>query len=100
MIIAGMSLLQPCASANITSVNNRYTLAATIVAAAVVMVFGIFFVFRSLTLLLPLRMLSTPSELRTAKVILGKELQLTFAVRMRISSMELPTPASTGHWLR
>src|SRR5580693_3348809 len=74
MIVAGMPLLQAWASANIPFVNNRYTLAAVVVAAAAVMVFGIFFIFRSLTFLLPLRKLSTPPELRTAKVILGKDL--------------------------
>jgi hypothetical protein len=38
------------------------------------MVFGIFFVYRSLIFSLPLRRLSMPSEIRTPKVILGKEL--------------------------
>jgi hypothetical protein len=74
MIAAGKSLLQACTSANIPSVNNRYTLAAVVVAAAVVIVCGIFLVYRSLTFFLPLRKLSTPSELRTPKVILGQGL--------------------------
>ena len=74
MMVAGMPLLQAWASANIPSVNNRYALAAVVVAAAAVMVLGIFFVFRSPSFLLPLSKLSTPPELRTAKVILGKEL--------------------------
>lgn len=71
--MVGKPLLQACPSASIPSVNNRYTLAAVVVAATVVMVLGIFFVYRSLIFFLPMRKLGMPSELRTARVILAKK---------------------------
>lgn len=53
--------------------NNRYTLAAVVVAASVVMVFGILFVYRSLPVVLSLRRHWTRPEPPMDKVILAKE---------------------------